>query len=137
MRVFLDANILFTAAHNPGGKAALVIELGLAGHFQLLTSEYAREEAWRNLAAKYPSCLAGFEKLLLQLAIAPPINPSAPCPPVLPAKDGAIFRAAVSCNATHLLTGDMKHFGPLMNRPDESFNLIVQTVADFLTSLLC
>ena len=28
MRVFLDANVLFTAAHNPRGKAALVITLG-------------------------------------------------------------------------------------------------------------
>ena len=28
MRVFLDANVLFTALHNPNGKAALVIELG-------------------------------------------------------------------------------------------------------------
>ena len=31
MRIFLDANILFTAAHNPNGKAALVIELGRSG----------------------------------------------------------------------------------------------------------
>ena len=38
MRLFLDANILFTAAHNPKGKAALVIELGQAGLWQLVTS---------------------------------------------------------------------------------------------------
>ena len=46
MRVFLAANILFTAAHNPAGKAAFVIELGSAGFFRLFTSEYAREEAF-------------------------------------------------------------------------------------------
>ena len=28
MRLFLDANVLFTDAHNPKGKAALAIELG-------------------------------------------------------------------------------------------------------------
>ena len=28
MRVFLDANVLFTAAHNPKGKAVLLITLG-------------------------------------------------------------------------------------------------------------
>jgi hypothetical protein len=31
IRVFLDANVLFTAAHNRSGKAALVIELGILG----------------------------------------------------------------------------------------------------------
>ena len=35
MRLFLDANVLFTAAHNPGGKAALVIELGAQRHWRL------------------------------------------------------------------------------------------------------
>jgi len=30
--LFLDANVLFTAAHNPSGKAALVLELGTLGY---------------------------------------------------------------------------------------------------------
>ena len=52
MRVFLDANVLFTAAHNPNGKAALVITLGAEGLFQLATSAYPKEEARRNLERK-------------------------------------------------------------------------------------
>ena len=40
MRLFLDANILFTAAHNPNGKAALVIEIGQSGIWHLVTSAY-------------------------------------------------------------------------------------------------
>lgn len=134
MRVFLDANILFTAAHNPGGKAAFVIEPGRAGHFQLVTSEYAREEASRNLSAKYPSCLPSLEDLLRHITITP-TNPGAPCPTLLAAKDCAIFQAAATCHATHILTGDMKHFGALMNRPEDSFSITIQTVAGFLTSL--
>ncbi|MEN8214740.1 MAG: DNA-binding protein, partial [Pseudomonadota bacterium] len=57
MRLFLDANILFTAAHNPGGKAALVIELGVHGHWELVSSPYAMEEARRNLERKFPHAL--------------------------------------------------------------------------------
>ena len=38
MRLFLDANVLFTAMHNPRGKAALVIELGDLGHWELYSS---------------------------------------------------------------------------------------------------
>ncbi|MEI6305878.1 MAG: PIN domain-containing protein [Deltaproteobacteria bacterium] len=134
MRVFLDANILFTAAHNPSGKAAFVIELGNAGHFELFTSEYAREEAFRNLAVKYPSCLPCLEDQLRHVTTTP-TNPAAPYPTLLTAKDSAIFQAAVTCKATHILTGDLKHFGQLMNSPEESFSIIVQTVADFIASL--
>ena len=49
MRLFLDANILFTAAHNPKGKARLVIELGTQGYWELFSSRNALEEARRNL----------------------------------------------------------------------------------------
>jgi predicted nucleic acid-binding protein len=54
MIVFLDANVLFTAAHNPQGKAALLIEWGQAGIWRLTTSHYAIEEARHNLRRKYP-----------------------------------------------------------------------------------
>lgn len=53
-RVFFDSNVLFTAAHNPSGKAALVIELGVRGHWELVTSAHAFEEARRNLDLKFP-----------------------------------------------------------------------------------
>ena len=134
MRVFLDANILFTAAHNPKGKAAFVIELGRIGHLQLFTSEYAREEACRNLSVKYPSCLSELENLMTGITITS-VNPSAPCPHMLAAKDCSIFQAAATCGATHLLTGDINHFGTFMNRPEATFSIIVQSVADFLGSL--
>ncbi|HEX9022059.1 MAG TPA: DNA-binding protein [Nitrospirota bacterium] len=131
MRVFLDANVLFTAAHNPRGKAAFVLELGKAGHFHLFTSDFAREEAERNLAAKYPSCLPDFVKMLRGVTLVS-AKRSAPFPESLPGKDAIIFQAAMTCRATHLLTGDRLHFGALMNRPDKTFSIIVQTTADFL-----
>ena len=63
MRLFLDANVLFTAAHNPRGKAAFVIRLGAEGTWDLVTSAYPREEARRNLARKFPQALADFDAL--------------------------------------------------------------------------
>jgi predicted nucleic acid-binding protein len=50
--LFLDANVLFTAAHNPNGKAALVIELQAKASWTIVTSAYAREEAQRNIRIK-------------------------------------------------------------------------------------
>ena len=134
-RVFLDANVLFTAAHNPRGKASLVIELGAAGHFALFTSAAARDEAERNIIAKYPGALRALTRRLSQITIAR-TDLCAPCPDSLPEKDAVIFQAAMSCGATHLLTRDLRHFGPLMNRPDATFSIIVQTVASFLANLL-
>ncbi len=134
MRVFLDANILFTAAHNPAGKAAFVIELGSAGFFRLFTSEYAREEAFRNLSAKYSASVPHLEKLLQQINTTL-VDAGASFPDTLVAKDTSIFQAAVTCRATHLLTGDIKHFGEFMNRPEVTFSIVVQTVAEFLTAL--
>lgn len=134
-RVFLDANVLFTAAHNPHGKTALLMQLAAANSFKLFTSAYAREEAERNISAKYPGSLTGFKHLIKSITVVPVTNPPADYPKILPAKDAPIFAAAVYCRATHLLTGDIKHFGPLMNNPNLCGGMIVQTVAEFLTSI--
>ena len=135
MRLFLDANVLFTAAHNPGGKAALVIGLGRRGHWTLATSLYAAEEARRNLAHKFPGALDNLNLLLQNIPLVEH-PPGLRFPPALVEKDRPIFQAAVVCGATHLLTGDLKDFGPFMNQPEETLGIVVQTVADFLENTL-
>jgi uncharacterized protein len=136
IRIFLDANVLFTAAHNPHGKAAFLIQLAATDALKLFTSAYAREEAERNINAKYPGSFTVFKQLLESITVVPVTNPPADYPEILPAKDAPIFAAAVYCRATHLLTGDTKHFGPLMNQPDLCGGMIVQSVAEFLDSLM-
>jgi predicted nucleic acid-binding protein len=130
-RVFLDANVLFTAAHNRSGKAALVIELGIRGHWGLATSGYAFEEARRNIEIKFPgslSTLEAFRPAMKIVSSAEGMN----CPVSLPEKDRPILEAAIRCKATHLLTGDRKHFGPFMSRPEVTSGVIILTVAEFL-----
>jgi len=133
MRLFLDANILFTAAHNPKGEAALVIELGQAGLWQLVTSAYALEEARRNLALKFPDGLKRLEALAQGLRKSPDAA-GADCPAGLPDKDCPIYRAAHACRADILLTGDVRDFGFLMNDRNKAGGLLIQTVADFLNA---
>ena len=133
MRLFLDANVLFTAAHNPRGKAALTIELGKKGHRTLATSLYASEEARRNLERKFPRALEDLNSLLRGIQLVEH-RPQLRFPTSLAEKDRPIFQAALTCGATHLLTGDLRDFGPFMNRPEETFGIVIQTVADFLRS---
>lgn len=135
-RVFLDANVLFTAAHNPRGKAAFIVELAATAGLKLFTCSYAREEAERNIIAKYPACTTVFYQLLQSITVLPVTSLSAASPDILPAKDVPIFAAAVFCRATHLLTGDTRHFGPLMNQADLCGGMVVQTVAQFLDNIL-
>ena len=131
MRLFLDANVLFTAAHNPKGKAALVIELGGRGQWALYSSRLAVEEARRNLERKSPKCLDRLRKLLSGVRLADH-RAALDFPEGLARKDRPIFQAALACRATHLLTGDLKDFGRFMNRPGETLGVRIQTVAEFL-----
>ena len=131
MKLFLDANVLFTAAHNPAGKSMLTIELGKQGHWGLATSIYAREEARRNLERKFPQSLAVLDSLLADIQLVEH-HPAFPFPASLAKKDQPIFQAALASDATHLLTGDLKDFGVFMNRPEETFGILVQTVGEFL-----
>jgi predicted nucleic acid-binding protein len=133
-RLFLDANVVFTAAHNPSGMAALVIELGDAGNWRVLTSSHALAEARHNLRLKYPECLPTLDDLVQRIKVIDP-KPGAQCPLVLPAKDQPIFLAAVACRASHLLTGDPRDFGPFMNRPRDTGGIVIQTVSEYLANL--
>lgn len=134
MRLFLDANIVFTAAHNPKGKAALIIELGSQGYWELFSSPYALEEARRNLDRKFPQYLDDFVTLQNNVCVVEH-SVGLSCPEGLAQKDQPIFQAALACQATHLLTGDLKDFGPFMNQPENTFGICIQTVAEFIDHL--
>jgi predicted nucleic acid-binding protein len=133
-RVFLDANVLFTAAHNPAGKAALVIALGVKGKWEVVSSSYAAEEARRNIASKFPQCQSRLQDLIDSISIIAS-GSGADCPVKLPEKDRPIMEAAIRSRATHLLTGDVRDFGALMNKPRQTAGIVIQTVAEFLSSL--
>lgn len=132
-RLFLDANILFTAAHNPDGKAAFLIQSSRAGHWVVLTSALAIEEARRNLSRKYPDRLQSLHQLPTLIEIVPSGDGSQ-CSIALPEKDRPLFEAAVRHGATHFLTGDIRDFGPYMNRPEES-RVVIQTVSQYLAGI--
>ena len=139
-RLFLDANVLFTAAHRPEGKAAFLFaaqeDRTLApASWQLLSSAYAVEEARRNLAAKFPTAMTRWPALLQGLQVVP--QPAkAHLTLDLPDKDLPIWAAALGARATHLLTGDLRDFGPHMNQPSSTGGVIIQTVGDYLGSWL-
>ena len=129
-KLFLDANVLFTAAHNPDGKAALLFDVLELKRWQLVASGFAIAEARRNVAAKYPTQSARLESLIAQLTEVG--QPAAVGIGIrLPEKDQPIYLAALACRATHLLSGDLRHFGPHMNHPRATGGMVIQTVAEY------
>lgn len=130
-RLFLDANVLFTAAHNPDGKTAFLFDALDLKRWELLSSAFAIAEAQRNIAAKYPPCAARLETLIAKLVVVAQPVPVA-IGIALPEKDRPIYLAALACRATHLLTGDRQHFGRHMNRPQATGGIVIQTVAEYL-----
>jgi uncharacterized protein len=130
-RLFLDANVLFTAAHNPDGKAAFLFDELATDRWELVSSGFAIEEARRNIAAKYPQYLERLGELIAKaVEISQPAHRETPI--ALPEKDQPIFLAALAAGATHLLTGDLRDFGQHMNQPDRTGGILIQTVADYL-----
>jgi uncharacterized protein len=134
-RLLLDANVLFTAAHNPSGKVALSIDLGVQGYWEVMTSSYAIEEAQRNISIKFPDYLKRFETLVSRV-IKVPSRSGRNCPAPLPEKNRPILEVAIQYKATHLLTGDVKDFGPFMNNSDLTGGVLIQTVSEFLGSTM-
>ena len=105
--VFLDANVLFSAAYRAESRLR---ELWALPETQLVTSAYALEEAKRNLH--------GIDQLrrLKELAEGVRVTNQTSAwalPPgvLLPEKDRPILSAAIVIGATHLVTGDQTHFG--------------------------
>jgi uncharacterized protein len=56
MRIFLDANILFSAGKSDGAARELLALLRASGH-ECCVDGYVVEEARRNLAAKAPAAM--------------------------------------------------------------------------------
>lgn len=84
---------------------------------ELVTSDYAVEEARRNLDARGARERLGglLRDVAVDRASLPPASVTAAWD--LPAKDLPILAGALACAATHLITGDVRHFGPFMEEP--------------------
>lgn len=112
MRIFLDANIIFSAAQR-GSPSHQLIKL-LARHATLSTHPGVWEEAERNLRINRPQWIQGLAILLKSIDVH---AVSGPCPEVgLPPKDQPVLAAAIANRADWLVTGDRTHFGHLFGK---------------------
>lgn len=112
MRIFLDANVLFSAAKSDGAVRRLCRRLLDDGH-ECWADDYVVTEARRNLAAKGPEAHAALDALLARMKVsaAHAPGPGAKEADWLPEKDRPVLIAAVRLKCEALVTGDRTHFG--------------------------
>jgi len=105
-RIFLDANVLFSAAYRADAGMLAFWKLRDA---TLCSSRYAIEEARHNLSEEAQR--RRLARLAEELQLFDASGKEMPSGIALPVKDWPILLAAVEARATHLITGDVRHFG--------------------------
>jgi len=121
VRVFLDANVLFSAARSNGAireLLALLLETGHAG----VVDGFVVEEARRNLMLPAkgggPTALAALAEILARLEVAPVHAHDLARAELsgIAEKDRPVLAAAIALRCDALVTGDRTHFGSLWGR---------------------
>ncbi|MFO1078039.1 MAG: DNA-binding protein [Planctomycetota bacterium] len=120
MRVFLDANVLFSAS-NTGSNIARLVDWLLA-EGTAVTSDLAREEARRNLAVKRSDWLPAFEMLMKKVQEVP--SALSGLPVSLDEKDRPLLCSAIRAGCTHFATGDRRDFGHLFGKTVEQVQVV-------------
>ena len=120
IRVFLDANVLFSAS-NGGSNIARLVHL-LIQHEEVITSDFATEEVRRNVRLKRPAWAKNFDAFISQVQVVPSIQFDLPVE--LSNKDQPILCTAIRCGCQYLATGDRKDFGHLYDHTIEGVTII-------------
>ena len=128
-RVFLDANILFSAAWSDGSGIGRLWEMQ---GVQLVTSPYALMEAVHNIQIKKPVASLRLSALAEKVEVSP-LTALLNEDHGLPKKDLPILAAPIGSGCTVLMTGDVTHFGHLIDTEVEGAR--VMTVSMFLSTL--
>ena len=125
MRIFLDANVMFSAARADGAIRRLLSELQQRKHI-LVAGPLVIVEARRNLENKAnPAALTWLDLMLSSM------ETSASEPRLIGAdvdwlveKDRHVLRAAIQMRCDVLVTGDATHFGTAYGRTFDGVKIL-------------
>lgn len=128
-RLFLDANVLFSAAYRAD---AGLLRFWKIRDVTLCSSRYAVEEARVNLGQPEQKKRLTTLAERLEIVEAAGGDDARLSGIFLPEKDLPILRAAIAARATHLITGDIKHFGAYFGQKADE--VLVMSPSGYLRS---
>ena len=130
MRVVSDANVLFSASNSGSNFARLIhlfFERGTA-----VTSDFALEEACRNVELKRPTWSESFQQLAARVEVVPSVRFRLSVE--LAEKDIPILCTAIRAGCQALATGDRRQFGHLYGRTVDGVQVVsLVQLAEMLT----
>jgi hypothetical protein len=129
VRIFLDANILFSASD--AASATRMLFDAVRSYADLFTNPHAWEEAHRNLILKRPKHAPGLKDLHRHLILSHSFRPVEAAG--LPDFDIPIIAGAVGSGCSHLWTSDKRHFGKWYGKELNGVNVVSSVLlADIL-----
>lgn len=118
-RLFLDANILFSAAYQANGRLQKFWKLK---DVALCSSHYAVEEARANLEEEAQR--SRLDRLLRRVELFDEAQREIVGGIRLPEKDVPILLGAIGAKATHLISSDLRHFGMYFGKRIEGILIV-------------
>lgn len=120
MKCFLDANVLFSGSNESSQMHQLLHKLGTSQ--QLITSDYAREEALRNIRSKREAWEYGFTQIMRNVEVVASVDQALDIK--IAAKDRPILATAIALHCDRLITGDKKDFGHLFEKKVQGITIL-------------
>ena len=129
-KVFLDANVIFSAVYSETGGSAYILQLAKKGRIKLYSSRLAIKEAERNLREKADiKVVLRFYDLLdevyIELVDVDRAKAKERFSDLVGEKDSPILASAITSKADFFLTLDKKH---LLNQKVLNANLAVKII---------
>jgi uncharacterized protein len=135
-RLFLDANVLFSAAHKQDSAQGLLIDFAQKHLIKAISSAYAFDEAHRNLVRKSPNALVYWPAISSAIGLAPIPDREhlVWAEGQVVAKDAPILASAVIARVDWLVTGDRRDFGHLFSTTQRG--VLIMTPSEAVRRLL-
>ena len=124
MKVFADANVLFSAA-DPASATRILLN-ALFRHATVVINEHVWEEARRNIELKRPRLASHLEEMKPNFQFSSRLTMVKDSQ--LPDKDQPVLNGAVAARCSHLWTGDKRHFGLLYGKTINGTLIVPATV---------
>lgn len=123
MKVFIDTNVLLSAALFPGGVASRAYAAVLTGGHEMVVSDYVVAELRDVTARKFPTRVVAMTRFIEQLpafaiVVHTPDREAAGENHIRDPKDRPVLRAAHASGCEILLTGDKDLLEAGLGRPE-------------------
>jgi len=136
-RVFLDANVIFSALYSSKGAPNAILEAYVEGKIEVVISHQVLAETILNIQRKKPDLLPNLYFFLQQAPFEiqpdPSVEDIARWAKVINPPDTPILAAAIAAGPDFLVTGNTQHFTPEVAKKAK---LRILTPAQFIQTYL-